>query len=148
VRRSTPSRERRGGARARRGRARMRRGAMELAELACVRRPWGARERRARATELAEQRTARRGSSVARRGTTEVTGLACARRPQACVRTTTMGASERGEAGRDGARRGASEAAARRDLGQAGRERGGCVLSQGWTIKGHYFCRPHGGRRK
>jgi hypothetical protein len=119
---------------------------MELAELACARRPRGARERRARATELAEQRTARRGASAVRRGTTEVAGLACARRPRACVRATATGASERGEAGRDGARRGTSAAAARQDFGQAGRERGGCVLSQGWTIKGHYFRRPHGGR--
>jgi hypothetical protein len=133
-------------------------GARDGARRACVRErlPRGARERQARATELAEQRTtrwdasaARQGTSAARhdgarracvrdghgependgrarelaeqrtarRGTMEVAGLACARWPRACVRATATGASERGEAGHDGARRGASATAAGRECG-------------------------------
>jgi hypothetical protein len=172
-------------------------GARDGARRACVRErlPRGARERQARATELAEQRTTRWDASAARQGTSAARhdgarracvrdghgependgrarrsspsrerrggarwrspglrardghGLACARRPRAQASAARRGTTERGEA-QARRRRGASAAAARRDLGQAGRERGGCVLSQGWTIKGHYFRRPHGRRRK
>jgi hypothetical protein len=104
-------------------------GMRDGARRACMRerRPRGARERQARATELAEQRTVRWGASAARRDG--------ARR--ACVRATAT-RSQRTAGACDGARR-AENGEAGRERGEAGHDGGrrACVraTAMGWRAR-------------
>jgi hypothetical protein len=120
-------------------------GARNGARRACMRerRPWGARERRARATELAEQRTVRWGASAVRQGTSASASRHDGAR-RACVRATATG-SQRTAGARDGARR-AENGEAGRERGEAGHDGGrrACVRATATSL---CACDGHGRKR-